>query len=293
VGEPFANQLLGGQLTGGSTSVADAWVKLRKVGAQARQMLVSAACTQWGIDPEGCRTENGEVISPQGKRLAFGELAEAAGKLPVPQEVALKPASDFTVIGKRTARLDTPSKVDGSAGFGVDVRLDGMLYGALAQCPTLGGRLRSVDDAAARAMPGVKAVVKTAAGGVVVVADSWWRARKARDALVIEWDAGPNAALDSATISQRLRKASARPGAVARNDGDALKALGRGKVLRADYELPMLAHATLEPQNCTASVTADGCDLHVPTQFQPSAQAAAAAAAGLKPEQVRLHPCGC
>ncbi len=163
-----------------------------------------------------------------------------------------------------------------------------MLYGALAQPPVLGGKVKGFDAAAAKALPGVVEVVQTDSG-VVVVADSWWRAKKARDALKIEWDAGPNAQLDNAKILAGLKAAAPNAGKVARNDGDAVAALRSGRVVRADYELPLLAHATLEPQNCTASVTADGCDIYVPTQIQVVAQGTAAAAAGLKPEQVRVH----
>lgn len=287
-GEQFTNQMLGTQITGGSTSVRDAWVKLRTAGAQAREMLVAAACQKWGIGREGCRVERGEVISPRGDRLPYAALAEAAGKLPVPQDVQLKPAREFTVLGKPQKRLDTASKVDGSARYGIDVRLDGMLYGAIAMPPTLGGKVRSFDATAARAMPGVVDVVQTDTG-VVVVADSWWRARKARDALQVKWDAGPNARLDNAAIFRDLRAASPRTGQVARKDGDVGPALRGGRVLRAEYELPLLAHATLEPQNCTASVTDDGCEIYAPTQIQIVAQGAAAAAAGLPPEKVRVH----
>jgi isoquinoline 1-oxidoreductase beta subunit len=287
-GEQFTNNLLGTQITGGSTSVRDAWVKLRTAGAQAREMLITAASDHWGTGREGCRVEKGEVVSPRGDRLAFGAVAEAAGKLPVPKDVKLKAARDFTVLGKPQRRLDTAAKVDGSARFGIDVRLDGMLYGALAQPPVLGGKLKSFDATAAKAMPGVVDVVQTDSG-VVVVADSWWRAKKARDALQVTWDAGPNARLDNAAILRGLKAAAPRQGQVARNDGDVAAALRGGRVLRADYELPLLAHATLEPQNCTASVTAEGCEIHVPTQIQVVAQATAAAAAGLKPEQVRVH----
>ncbi|HMA12226.1 MAG TPA: molybdopterin cofactor-binding domain-containing protein [Steroidobacteraceae bacterium] len=291
-GEAFTNNLLGTQITGGSTSVRDAWVKLRTAGAQAREMLVAAACAEWDIGREGCKTENGEVVSPKGDRLSFGALATAAGKLPVPKDVKLKDAQAFTLVGKPQKRLDTPSKVDGSAIYGIDVRLDGMLYGALAQPPVLGGKLRDFDAAAAKAMPGVVDVVRTDSG-VVVVADNWWRARKARDALRINWDAGSNAGLDTADIMRGLKAASSKAGVEARNDGDAVGTLRAaqkgGRVVTAGYELPLLAHATLEPQNCTAHVTADGCDIYVPTQIQIVAQGTAAAAAGLKPEQVRVH----
>jgi len=288
-GDMYINNLIGGQITGGSTSVRDGWEKLRKAGATARQMLVNAAAAEWGIDARNCKIENGVVLSPRYDRLRFGELAEAAAKLPVPKDVPLKPAAQFTLIGKATKRKDTPAKVDGSAVYGIDVRLPGMLYAALAQSPTLGGSVKTYKGEKASAMPGVMAVVLTSSG-VAVVADSWWRARKARDQLEIEWNPGPNAGLNDAKISQALRKGAAGPGRVARNDGDAAAALkDAARVIRAEYELPMLAHATLEPQNCTADVREDGVDLHVPTQVQQIAQAAAAKAAGVDPKLVKVH----
>ncbi|MEO8064920.1 MAG: molybdopterin cofactor-binding domain-containing protein [Pseudomonadota bacterium] len=288
-GDMYINNLIGGQITGGSTSVRDGWEKLRKAGATARQMLVSAAAAEWGIDARNCKVENGVVLSPSYNRLRYGELAEAAAKLPVPADVKLKPAEQFTLIGKATKRKDTPAKVDGSAIYGIDVRLPGMLYAALAQSPTLGGSVKTYKGEKASAMPGVTAVVLTSSG-IAVVADSWWRARKARDQLEIEWNSGPNAGLNDAKISQLLRKGAAGPGRVARNDGDAAAAIkGAARVVRAEYELPLLAHATLEPQNCTADVRADGVDIHVPTQVQQIAQAAAARAAGVDPKLVKVH----
>ena len=202
----------------------------------------------------------------------------------------LKPAAQFTLIGKPQRRKDTPAKVDGSAIYGIDVKLPGMLYAALAQPPTLGGSVKTFNDEKARAMPGVVAVVLTSSG-VAVVADSWWRARKARDAL--EHRMGCRARMPRST-TRRSRRRCARappaPGRVARNDGDAAAAIkGAARVVRADYELPLLAHATLEPQNCTADVRADGADIYVPTQVQQIAQAAAAKAAGLDPKQVKVH----
>ncbi len=288
-GDQFINNLIGGQITGGSTSVRDGWEKLRKAGATARQLLIAAAAEEWGSDPRNCRTEDGMVINSHGKRVRFGAVAEAAAKLPVPKDVALKPAEKFTVIGKPQRRKDTPAKVDGSAVYGIDVKLPGMLYAALAQPPTLGGSVKTFDDEKARALPGVVAVVFTSTG-VAVVADSWWRAKQARDALRIEWDAGPNAALNDARIMQTLRKGAAADGRVARDDGDVEAALeSAARVIRADYELPLLAHATLEPQNCTADVRADGADLYVPTQVQQIAQAAGAKAAGLDARLVKVH----
>jgi isoquinoline 1-oxidoreductase beta subunit len=288
-GAAYVNGLLGAQLTGGSTSVRDAWEKLRRAGAQARTMLVAAAAGQWGVGPAACRVEDGTIVGPDGRRLTYGEVAEAASTLAPPKDVKLKPPGEFRLVGKPIRRLDTPAKVDGSAQFGIDVKLPGMLHGALAQCPVLGGRARGVDDAAARAMPGVREVVQTSFG-VMVVAEHFWQALKARDALKIDWDEGANAKLDNAAIRATLRKGSEGPGLNVRKDGDtaaALKAAQRR--LRATYELPMLAHATMEPMNCTADVRADGCDVYVGTQGPPFVQAAAAQAAGIDPKQVRVH----
>lgn len=288
-GDAYVNNLLGGQITGGSTSVRDGWDKLRKAGATARHLLVAAAAAEWGVDARTCKVDEGVVISPQYKKLKFGEVAAAAAKLPVPADVPLKPAEQFTLIGKPQRRKDTPAKVDGSAVYGIDVRLPGMLYAALAQPPVLGGTVKTFNDEKARAMPGVVATVLTSSG-VAVVADNWWRAKKARDALQIEWDAGPNAALNDARIAQTLRKGAAADGRVARNDGDVDAAIkSAARVIRADYELPLLAHATLEPQNCTADVRAEGVELYVPTQVQQIAQAAAAKAAGVDASKVTVH----
>jgi isoquinoline 1-oxidoreductase beta subunit len=288
-GDPYVNSLLGGQITGGSTSVRDGWEKLRRAGATARHQLVSAAAAEWGVDARTCRVENGVIISPHLKKLRFGDVAEAASRLPAPRDVPLKSPGEFTLIGRSQKRKDTPSKVDGSAIYGIDVRLPNMLYAALAQPPTLGGSVKTFVADKVLVMPGVKAVVLTSSG-VAVVADSWWQARKARDQLPIEWDAGPNAELNDAKIRQVLRKGAAGEGRVARHDGDAAAALeSAAKVVRAEYELPLLAHATLEPQNCTADVRADGVDLYVPTQVQKIAQDAAAKAAGVDASQVRVH----
>jgi isoquinoline 1-oxidoreductase beta subunit len=288
-GAAYVNNLLGTQITGGSTSVRDAWERLRKAGAQARAMLVSAAAKEWDVAPDTCRVEeDGAIRSPYGKRLTFGEVAEAASKLPVPADAPIKTAGQFKLVGTATKRLDTPLKVNGTATYGIDVRLPDMLYAALAQPPTLGGKVKSFDDSAAKNMPGYRATVNTSSG-VVIVADSWWRARKARDALKIQWDAGPNAALNDALIFRGLRAAAAQEGQIARKDGDATAALKSARTITREYQLPLLAHATLEPQNCTADVRAESCDIYAPTQIQIVAQNAAAQAAGLKPEQVNVH----
>jgi len=284
----YINNLLGAQITGGSTSIRDGFEKLRKAGAQARSMLVQAAATHWGVAPSELRVEGGAVLRGK-ERLSYGALAEAAAKLPIPKEIALKPATEFTLVGKPAKRVDTAGKLDGSATYGIDVKLPGMLHGAIAQCPTLGGKLATFDGSAAAAMPGVKQIVGVG-NGVVVVADHYWQARKALEAVKITWVPGANANLGSAEIRTRLRAAAARDGRSVRADGDASAAIKSArKVVRATYELPLLAHATLEPQCCTADVRADGADIHAPTQTQTIVQATAAAAAGLKPEQVKIH----
>jgi len=289
VGDAYINALNGGQITGTSNSVQDAWDKLRTAGAQARIMLIAAAARAWRIDPAECYAKNGLVANAHGKTFTYGELAAAAAKLPVPKEIKLKPKASFQLIGTSQPRLDTPAKVDGSAQFGLDVKLPGMLYAALAQSPVLGGKVASVDSAAAQSMPGVRRVL-TASSGVVVVAEHFWQALQARNALKITWNPGANAQLDNAAMQAVLKKAAAtNPGLMARKDGDVATALkGARRTLDAMYELPLLAHATMEPMNCTADVRAGRCDLYVGTQVQQSAQTAAAAAAGLQPNQVNV-----
>jgi isoquinoline 1-oxidoreductase beta subunit len=261
-GPAYFNKFIGAQLTGGSTSVREAWDKLRQAGAAARVMLVQAAAAEWHVDVSECRVEGGRVLNADGDALTYGEVAEAAAKLPVPKDVPLKAPAEFTLIGTRARRTDPAGKVDGSAQFGLDVQLPGMLYASLAQCPVLGGAVRSVDAVAAEAMPGVRRVLTTASG-VAVVADHFWQARQARDALKVEWNAGPNARLDSKQVSDTLAKAAKSGGGVAvRSDGDAAAALkSAAKRISGAYQLPLLAHAMLEPMNCTADVRADGCDL--------------------------------
>jgi isoquinoline 1-oxidoreductase subunit beta len=289
VGDAYVNQGNGGQITGTSNSVSDAWLKLRTAGAQARLMLTSAAAQAWGIAPDQCHAENGSILSARGKSLSYGELAAAAAKLPVPKDVKLKERADFKLIGQSLPRLDTPSKVDGSAEFGIDVKLPGMLHAALAQCPTLGGSAQSFDASAAQAMPGVRKVL-SCASGIIVIADHYWQAIRARDALKISWDHGANAKLDNAGIRAALHKSLlAGKSLSARKDGDPVQALkGAHKNVSAVYELPMLAHAPMEPMNCTADVRGDHCDLYVGTQAQQLAQAAAGTALGLAPEKVRV-----
>jgi isoquinoline 1-oxidoreductase beta subunit len=291
-GNAYINTALGVQVTGGSTSVREAYEKLRRAGAEARARLVAAAAAQWNVDAATLRTDNGTVVAPSGESLTYGQLAEAAAALPAPADVELKPAGVFTQIGRARPRLDTAEKVDGTAVFGIDVKLPNMLHGAIALPPVLGGKVRSFDAAAARALPGVREVVQTS-GGVVVLADSWWQARRARDALVVDWDAGAGAGLSSAGFHRTLLTALDTRGAeakVPRNDGDVEAALASAaRRMTLLYEEPVLAHATLEPQNCTVEQRGDEIHVHAPTQVQQLVQALAAAAAGVPAEKVFVH----
>ena len=288
-GNEYINSLLGGQVTGGSTSVRDAWEKLRMAGAEARTRLIQAAAREWGAPPQACSVSNGYVVFTS-RRKSYGELAEAAAALPKPENVQLKSRGDFQYIGKPRTRLDTPSKVDGSAQFGIDMRLPDMLYAAVALPPELGATVKSADLEGAKGKPGVRGVmILESSAGVAVVADSWWQARTARDGMKIDWAPGPNAKLNNAAIYAGLKTASAGKGKPVRNEGDVEAALKSGRRIDAVYELPLLAHSTLEPQNCTVEFRDGGCHLYVPTQVQQFAQAAAAKVAGLPPEKVFVH----
>lgn len=287
----YGNQLLGGaQMTGGSTSTRDAWIPLRQAGAAARTMLVGAAAAQWKVPATECRAENGYVLHGS-DRLAYGALAAAAAKQEPPKQVALKPAAQFTVIGKPLPRLDGAGKARGQTVFGIDVAQPGMLYAALVPCPVLGGKVASFDGSAAEQRAGVRKVVSTG-DGVAVVADHYWIARSALNDLRIQWDEGPAAGLDTAAIYAALENARESPRfAVVKNVGDASAVLPGATRLEAMYRVQMLAHATLEPQNCLARVGPDGSvDVWASTQAPQSARDAAAKAAGVQPEQVRIHP---
>lgn len=287
-GAAYVNSLLGAQVTGGSTSVRDAWDKLRMAGAEARHRMVTVAANEWGVPASRCAVADGYVVFTN-RRAAFGDLVEAAAALPKPVDVKPLSKDQYRFIGKPQKRLDTAAKVDGSAQFGIDVRLPGMLYAALAQSPELGGTVASFDAEKAKTMPGVRQVLQTSAG-IAVIADSWWQARQARDAVTINWQSGPNARLNNAAIYAGLRKAASQAGKEVRNDGDAAAGLrSADRRVEAVYELPMLAHATLEPQTCTVEFKDDGCHVYAPTQVQQMAQGAAAQAAGLPIEKVFVH----
>jgi len=286
----YAEPLFGVQETGGSTSVRGNWEPLRRAGATARSMLVSAAAQTWKVEPSSCRAANGAVIhGPTGRSLTYGTLVDRAALLPVPGNITLKDPKNFKLIGTPAKRLDTPDKVDGTAQFGIDVRLPGMKFAAVAACPVFGGKLASVDDAKAQAMPGVRQVVRLD-DAVAVVADDTWAAKRGLAALDIRWDEGPNASLSTADIVQQLAAASGKSGVVARKDGDAAAAMaGAAQKVEAIYEQPFLAHATMEPVNCTVDVRADGCDIWVGTQVPTFTQTAAAKVTGLPKAKVQVH----
>ncbi len=287
---PYFNPLFGLQGTGGSTSIRASWGPLTNAGAAAREMLVAAAAKRWGVEESSCRAENNAVIhTPTKRKLGYGALAEEAAKLPVPRKPALKDPKDYKFIGKPVKRLDTPSKVTGRAGFGIDVRLPNMLHAVVARCPVIGGKVKTFDAAKAKAVRGVKQVVEISTG-VAVIADNTWSAMQGRRALAITWDEGPNAANTSDAIRKLFAERAEQPGAIARKDGDVEAGLASAaKKVEAVYEVPFLAHATMEPMNCAADVRADGCDIYAPTQFQTFNQNTGARITGLKPEHIRIH----
>ena len=287
----FVNSLLGAQITGGSCSVRDAWTKLRIAGAQVREMLITAAAGRWAVDRDLIKADKGMVYGPKGLKATYGELAEAATRMPVPEKPPLKDPKNFKIVGTRTKRTDTPIKVNGTAQFGIDVTLPGMVYASLAQCPVIGGKVKSFDGAKAKASAGVIDVVQIT-DGVAVVANSWWQAKKARDLLSIQWDEGAGAALSDASVIDGTRQAlkTGKALEITKPQGDVAAALkGAAKVVEAEYVIPMQAHAPLEPMNFTAHVQGNKALLIGPTQFQQGAQGAVAGALGLKPEDVTLQ----
>ena len=289
----YGNPFLGGiQATGNSNAIRGAWEAMRRAGAVARILLVQAAAAQWKVAPASCRAEKGAVIhAASGRRVGYGALVADAAKLPVPaaDSVKLKPRSEFKLIGTPAKRLDLAGKINGEAVYGIDAKVAGMKVAALAISPAFGGRLRQLDDAAAKPIPGVRQVVRLD-DAVAVVADNMWAAKKGLAALKVEWDDGPNAALSSASLLSDMEMASGKPGAVARQDGDFAKALEMAATRHeAVYQAPFLAHATMEPMNCTVHVRKDSCEVWTGTQAMTRAQAAAAQAAGIPLEKVTLH----
>ena len=287
----YGNPLLGGiQATGNSNAIRASWQPLRQAGAIARTMLVSAAAKRWNVDHASCRAQGGEVLhAPTARRFTYSELAADAARMPVPESVALKRPEDFKLIGTAAKRLDTPAKVNGTAVYGIDVRPAGVKIATLAQSPVFGGRVKSVDDKAAKAVRGVRQIVRLD-DAVAVVADHMGAAKKGLAALVIEWDDGPHAKLNTKQIAVELEQATLNSGPVAQNIGDVDKALASAvSKVEATYQLPFLAHATMEPMNCTVHVRQDGCEVWVGSQAVARVQAAAAKTAGLPSDKVVVH----
>src|SRR6059036_766627 len=292
--------------TGGSNAIRSSWEPLRKAGATAREMLITAAAEAWKVDRTTCRAENGAVVhEPSGRRLPYGKLATRAARLAVPTDAPLKDPKNFRLLGRRVPRLDTASKVDGSATFGIDVTVPGMLVASIERCPVFGGRIKRHDETKAKALPGVRAVVELeaspwtgqggawgvgCAAGVAVVADTYWHAFQGRKALEVEWNEGEAASLGSDGIRVELARLADQPGVEAKKVGDPAAALaGAAQRLDAVYEVPFLHHATMEPMTCTADVQANGCDVWAPTQNQTRAQEVAAELTGLSKDRVRVH----
>ncbi len=285
----YNDKLLNFQATGGSTSIRSNWEPLRQAGAAARLLLIQAAAQRWQLGADQLRAENGRVLGPDGQSLGYGELVEDAAKLPVPEDIPLKPADQFRLIGKPTRRLDTPAKVDGTARFTIDLVVQGMKYASIRACPVLGGTLREVDERAARQIPGVIEVVRLD-NAVAVIGEHTWAAFAGVRALEIDWALGDNAGIDSAQMEREIRAALDKPGAIANEQGDIDAALkDAARTFEAEYEMPFLAHAALEPMTCVAEVRADAVELWVGTQVPVRAQTAAAEAAGRPVEQVIVN----
>jgi isoquinoline 1-oxidoreductase beta subunit len=263
---------------------------MRRAGATARALLILAAAAEWGVPGDECATEPGAVVhAGAGRRASYGELVDAAAGLQVPDDVALKDPQDFRIVGRSTPRLDTPDKVAGTATFGIDVTRPGMRTAVVLHAPVFGARARAIHDERALGSPGVRGVIDVGSG-VAVIADDFWSAKRGRDALEVEWDDGAGADLDTEALHAQYAALARTPGRVARRDGDPEAELaGAARVLEADYRLPYLAHAPMEPLNCVVDLRADGMEIWAGTQFQTVDHAAAAAAAGLDPARVQLH----
>src|ERR1700688_4841857 len=285
----YGNPTFGIQVTGNSNSIRAFWKPLRVAGASARAMLVAGAGGQWQGDPASCTASNGKVThGASGRVLAYGDLVDAASGVAVPQNPPLKDPKDFALIGKPLKRFDTPNKTDGKVVYGIDALLPGMKFAMLMQCPVFGGKVAHVDDSAAKAVPGVQQIV-VLDDLVAVVGDHTWAAKKGLDALKVTWNEGPNAKISSADIWDDLLAASKKDGVVAKSVGDIAKGLTQGERVDGEYELPFLAHAPMEPLNCTVHVTANACEVWTGTQVMTRCQSAPAAASGLPIDKVIVH----
>jgi isoquinoline 1-oxidoreductase beta subunit len=283
-----ASTLYGDQGTGGSASVKSTWDPMRKAGAAAREMLISAAALTWGVPRSTCAAQAGYILHGASKRrLSYGDLVAKAATLPVPTDVTLKQNKDYKIVGQRLARVDTPSKVKGEAVFGIDFRMPGMKFAVLSRCPTIGGKALSFDDKESKKISGVSYVGKIGEAAVAVVADSVWGAMEGRRVLNVSWDDGPNKDLNTAAVVASLKQAAAKKGASLYSVGDVSKAAGRR--VEAEYQLPFMAHAPMEPGNCTANYQGSSCELWAPTQVPQDCRDQVAKALGLDPDQVKVN----
>lgn len=282
-----ASTLFGDQTTGGSASVRTTWDPMRKAGAQAREMLISAAAQQWKVPRESCKAENSFVVhSTSSRKLSYGTLAAAAAKIPVPDNPPLK-TGGYRIVGQPLPRLDTPPKVDGSAIYGIDFRVPEMKYAALARCPVFGGKVSSFDDSRAKQSRGVSFVGKIGDSAIAVVADSTWNALQGRKALTIAWDEGANKDLNSTEVFESLRNADQTKAVKFFSAGD--PATANGRKLEGTYQLPFMAHAPMEPGNCVAHFRGTECEIWAPTQVPQDCRDTVAPLIGLKPEQVKVN----
>jgi isoquinoline 1-oxidoreductase beta subunit len=285
----YANPIFGIQVTGNSNSIRSFWKPLRNAGASARAMLVQAAAQQWKVDPASCTAANGQVIhTASGRKLAYAALVDSAAKITPPQNPPLKNPKDFKIIGKPLKRFDTPNKTDGKVIYGIDAMLPGMKFATIAQSPVLGGKVKHVDDTAARKIPGFHKVI-VLDNMVAVVGDHMWAAKSGLDALVITWNEGPNGKISQDDIWKNLRAASQKAGVVAKTRGDVQKSLDQGEKFEAAYEMPFLAHATMEPMNCTVHLTPDLCEIWLGSQVLARVQETAAKLLGYPLEKVKAY----
>jgi isoquinoline 1-oxidoreductase subunit beta len=283
-----ASTLFGDQTTGGSASVRTTWDPMRKAGAAAREMLISAAALEWSVPRASCKAQNSAVIhSDSNRRLTYGQLASKAASLPIPTDPPLKQAKDYQIVGKPVPRLDVPAKVEGNAEYGIDFRLQGMKYAVLARCPVVGGKVANFDDKDAKKISGVSYVGRVGDSAVAVVADSVWSAMEGRRTLTIQWDEGPNASLNSAAIYDSLKKAAPGKAAILYSVGDVSKVQGRR--VEASYQLPFMAHAPMEPGNCTAQFRGSACELWAPTQVPQDVRDSVAQALSISPDLVKVN----
>jgi len=283
-----ASTFFGDQTTGGSASIRTTWDPMRKAGAIAREMLISAAALTWGVPRSACMAENGHIQHAASKRsLSYGELVGKAATLPIPSDVPLKQSKDYKIVGQRLARVDSPDKVKGQATFGIDFKIAGMKYAVLSRCPVIGGKVSAFDDKESKKITGVSFVGKVGDSAVAVVADSVWGAMEGRRVLNVTWDEGANKDLNSAAIAAALKQAASKKGVNLYAAGDPTKAAGRK--ISAEYSLPFMAHAPMEPGNCTAHFQGANCEMWIPTQVPQDCRDSVAAAIGLDPDQVKVN----